>query len=190
MELYEEIMNQRKMANKKSSSENKEWKLSLLKFHLEAIEPYIHHYHEYLLYLDDLVCHIHSKGKRDLVSGYQEKVRLLDLSKIGKKEVNILRESIRGWIEESPLSMFTPSMIGILSKLYDKRDIPFLRRHLKVYLKSSKDELFGLGQSIIALSKLGEKIISEGSYSFNDYQKNIDDAEKYLEKNTGNGLKG
>jgi hypothetical protein len=170
------------MANKKSTSANPEWKFSLLKFHIEAIEPYIHHYHEYLLYLDDLVCHIHSKGKRELISGHQEKVRLLNLPKIGKKDVNILRESIRNWIEESPLSLFTPSIIGILSKLYDKRDIPFVRRHLKVYLSSSKHELFGLGQSIIALSNLGERIISEGSYSFNDYQKNIEDAEKYLEK--------
>jgi hypothetical protein len=168
----------KKLSRTKSGKEY----FSKLESHIIEIDPNIHFYPEFILYLQDLVTHIHFKGKKFLVSQFQENVKYLDLSKVKSKQIDFLRKKIRDWIELYPLSSKTPNLLAILSQLYNKKDIPLIQKYLSVYLNSSKSMLAGVGQGIIALSNLGERIISDGSYAFDEYEKNISDAEKYLQK--------
>ena len=78
---------------------------------------------------------------------------------------------------------FVPQALWALGYFFDPDLIGFLKAQLERHLSCGPSSRDALGQCIIALSTIGEDILSDGSFWAGDHQKNAEMARNYLDKN-------
>lgn len=91
-----------------------------------------------------------------------------------------IQRAVQRWIEAHPDHPSVCSAFWVLDKFRDRSLRPFLRHWLDRYVQRILPHLAPLGQILVDLNSLGDRVITDNSFSAIEYGKNLDDAIKYL----------
>jgi hypothetical protein len=91
-----------------------------------------------------------------------------------------IQHAIQHWIERNPDHPQAGGAFYVLYNFRDKSLRPFLRHWLARYVRQIEPYLPALGQIVVDLDSLGERVISGNYYSAMEGGKNLDDAIRYL----------
>jgi hypothetical protein len=101
---------------------------------------------------------------------------------LGWGELHILERALVDFVERDPSAPNAGGAIWALSKFCDQDVIKIYRVWLRRYVNNLSPYAHPLGQLVAALSGLGERVITGGSFSADEFGKNLDDAVAYLRR--------
>ncbi|HVM59970.1 MAG TPA: hypothetical protein VMV72_03805 [Verrucomicrobiae bacterium] len=97
-------------------------------------------------------------------------------------ELLTLKRALLDFVERDPFGSDAGSAIWGLSKFCDREMIKTYQVWLKRYVDHLSPEAFALGQTLVSLHNLGERAITGGSFSADEFGKNFSDAVAYLNR--------
>jgi hypothetical protein len=101
---------------------------------------------------------------------------------LGQEELQILERALVDLVERDPFGPDAGSAIWSLSKFCDRDIIRLYRVWLQRYVDQLRPSAFALGQLLVSLDNLGERTVTGGSFSADEFGKNFDDAIAYLKR--------
>ncbi|MDB5037434.1 MAG: hypothetical protein JWQ35_962 [Bacteriovoracaceae bacterium] len=103
---------------------------------------------------------------------------------LSKQELKKIQKEVIRYIENNPNDDEVITAFWCLSKFFDRKLLPFFVKMLARYFDESTQRTQALGQIILCLDNLGEKIISGGEFSSlrEDSGKTLVDAHAYLKR--------
>jgi len=99
------------------------------------------------------------------------------------EEATRLKSALMAYAEENK-GEYVPTALWTLGYFFDQELIGFLREQLRVHLDRGQPSWESLGQCIIALSTIGEDILTDGSFAAHEHSRNIEMARIYLQSKT------
>ena len=116
------------------------------------------------------------------MSGFRPDDPGLRSEKLTKAELDEVKVALVEYIEGHGMESGAASAFWCLSKLYDDGMKDYFIERLSRYYQQAGTILSAMGQIEICLSNLDEDILSDGSYSSVDCEKNMGDVRAYLER--------
>jgi len=93
-----------------------------------------------------------------------------------------IQEAILAWIRQHPEHQCAGQAFFVLGKFFDKQLAPVFREWLAHYVKAIETNLSPVGQILVGLGNIGERVFPDGSFSAIEHGKILDDAQAYLRK--------
>jgi len=101
------------------------------------------------------------------------------LDDVSRREI---QEAILAWIRQHPAHQYVGMAFFALGKFFDKQLAPVLREWLTHYVKVIDANLSPVGQILIGLDNIGERVFPDGSFSAIAHGKIFNDALTYLRR--------
>lgn len=140
---------------------------------------------EIFLVMDDIIGKVYSKESTCLVSQHPKYTPIVEEEEFDESDISIIRDTLISFIKNGP-SKSLPSAFSILGKIDDESIPPILKKSLETYLEKVLVNHHILSQIVSALGKVEPEIISNGSFSSQDIEKNVMDSINYLKRNGKN----
>jgi hypothetical protein len=116
------------------------------------------------------------------MTGFQPEDPDLQTEILTKADLAVVKDALIQYIENHEMESETVSAYWCLSKFFDDGLKDYFIDQLTFYYKKAKSILGIMGQIEICLSNLNEDIVSDESYSCFEYDKNMNDTNKYLKR--------
>ena len=112
--------------------------------------------------------------------GFTPESRELQSELLTKNELQEVQQALVAYVQSNFHDPSVCSAIWCLGKFFDPDLKPFLVDCLLRYFRSAETSLAAMGQMEIALSNLDEDILTEGSFSYMEHEKNMSEVREYL----------